>query len=156
MLSQTSTFKALDVPRRSPRRSEAREVHLFSSTRDLLSWRSVSLCSPLTSLSMNDKSSSSTVEDLFAFDASTLCLVGARNVGGGGGNIGKPLSNIIPSQALWLSPPCVSRTRASLELRRLRGAVYEILRREWASQRSFLAIFSCISMLRNGEPARRP
>lgn len=47
---------------------------------------------------MNDKSSSSTaVEDRFPFVASTLSLVGARNVGGGGGgNIGKPLSTIIP------------------------------------------------------------
>lgn len=74
--------------------------------------RSVVLLNILTSLSMKDKSkdksSSSAVEERFPLVASTLSLVGARNVGGGGGNIGKPLSTIIPSPLLLLCG-CVCR-----------------------------------------------
>ena len=53
----------------------------------------------LTSMSMKDKSSSSRVEARFPFVTRTLSLVGARNVGGGGGSMGRAPSTIISGKA---------------------------------------------------------
>lgn len=89
----------------SPDDDGVRRQHFMGFVRALLSHDScyssphgnlaASVFVELTSLSMKDKSSSSRVEARCPFVTRTLSLVGARNVGGGGGSMGRAPSTIM-------------------------------------------------------------